>query len=349
MKSVSNCKSKSRNYTISIAKAIGIILMVIGHVYDKESWGIHFIYMFHMPLFFILSGYFFVQPMSRENVFQYCWKRIKGLYIPFLKWTLFFIAIHNLLLQFQIGSDVYDLSMILKYILISALTFVGTEPVLVGFWFLKALFTAAVFYELLSYACIKINVSFYVIPLVVLVLILMQMFFDMHSKTLLGMTLGTLYMFFGTFLKKNLILFTKDIYLIGLCCCLLVFLISRFYTDVYTTEMLQVDKITVLPFVITGFMGGVFVLSLSVFLSDNLHFLLRNFIAYIGNNTLVILALHYPLIQIFNFYCDGSSWISNQMRLLWGGVIGVLFPIIINWIYFFIKTTIISTLKKNER
>lgn len=31
--------AKKRNSMISIAKAIGIILMVIGHVYDKESWG----------------------------------------------------------------------------------------------------------------------------------------------------------------------------------------------------------------------------------------------------------------------------------------------------------------------
>lgn len=285
----------------------------------RSHGGVHFIYMFHMPLFFILSGYFFVQPMSRKNVFQYCWKRIKGLYIPFLKWTLFFILIHNFLLHFQIGSDVYDISMILKCLLKSALTFVGTEPVLVGFWFLKALFTAAVFYELLSYACIKINMSFYVIPLIVLGLILVLMLFDIHSKTLLGMTLGTLYMFFGTFFKKNLIPFTKDIYKYGICCCLLIFFISRIYTDVYTTEMLQVDKVTVLPFVITGFMGGVFILSLSIFFSANLHLSLRNFIAYIGDNTLVILALHYPLIKIFNFYSDGSYWISDQMRLLFGG------------------------------
>lgn len=47
-----------RNKTVSIAKAMAIILMVFGHCSCPESFRIYFC-MFHMPLFFILSGYFF--------------------------------------------------------------------------------------------------------------------------------------------------------------------------------------------------------------------------------------------------------------------------------------------------
>ena len=39
MESTIVVKNKKRDPMISIAKAIGIILMVVGHVYDKESWG----------------------------------------------------------------------------------------------------------------------------------------------------------------------------------------------------------------------------------------------------------------------------------------------------------------------
>ena len=58
-----NCtenKSNKRN-DISIAKAIGIILMVAGHIFiTNETQPLHdFIYSFHMPLFFILSGFCF--------------------------------------------------------------------------------------------------------------------------------------------------------------------------------------------------------------------------------------------------------------------------------------------------
>lgn len=63
--------NKKRNSQISIAKAFGIIFMVIGHVFEKGSIGVHFIYMFHMPLFFILSGYFFKKSDSIHDIIIY--------------------------------------------------------------------------------------------------------------------------------------------------------------------------------------------------------------------------------------------------------------------------------------
>ena len=46
--------ASKRETHIDIAKGIAICLMVYGHV---ETIGMGFIYLFHMPLFFILSGY----------------------------------------------------------------------------------------------------------------------------------------------------------------------------------------------------------------------------------------------------------------------------------------------------
>ena len=44
-----------RDITIDIAKGIGIILVVLGHVITLKSIN-SFIYYFHMPLFFFISG-----------------------------------------------------------------------------------------------------------------------------------------------------------------------------------------------------------------------------------------------------------------------------------------------------
>ena len=46
--------SKRLNY-LDYAKGIGILLVVLGHIYNNNTklW----IYSFHMPLFFIISGY----------------------------------------------------------------------------------------------------------------------------------------------------------------------------------------------------------------------------------------------------------------------------------------------------
>lgn len=48
-----------RNVEFDIIKGIGMILMVMGHTYGPESLIWRIVYPFHMPLFFIVSGYFF--------------------------------------------------------------------------------------------------------------------------------------------------------------------------------------------------------------------------------------------------------------------------------------------------
>ena len=47
-----------RDDKVSIASAIGILLMVAGHS-GMPVAGSHFIVMFHTPLFFIMTGYCF--------------------------------------------------------------------------------------------------------------------------------------------------------------------------------------------------------------------------------------------------------------------------------------------------
>ncbi len=94
-----------RNAVLSIIKGIAIILMVIGHA-EAPAFLNSFIYIFHMPVFFIAAGYFF----SRKNIddpWRFCAKRFKGLYIPFLKWSLMFLVLHNVFFYFGILNEQY--------------------------------------------------------------------------------------------------------------------------------------------------------------------------------------------------------------------------------------------------
>lgn len=94
-----------RNATISICKGIAIILMVIGHAEAPELLT-NFIYTFHMPLFFITAGYFFSRKYV-EAPWLFCSKRFKGLYIPFVKWSLVFLLLHNVWHYFGILNETY--------------------------------------------------------------------------------------------------------------------------------------------------------------------------------------------------------------------------------------------------
>jgi len=94
-----------RDTSISIAKGIAIILMVIAHA-EAPGWLCCFIFEFHMPLFFITAGFFFSTKYLNDEA-TFVKKRIKGLYWPFVKWSVFFLLIHNLMFKVGVLNETY--------------------------------------------------------------------------------------------------------------------------------------------------------------------------------------------------------------------------------------------------
>ena len=71
---------KERNISIDVARGIALLLMVIGHLGIKK-WPIQYIYAFHMPLFFVISG---MTIRRAERLSDYFMKRIKRLIVPYI-------------------------------------------------------------------------------------------------------------------------------------------------------------------------------------------------------------------------------------------------------------------------
>ena len=149
---------RKRNTAISICKGIAIILMVIGHAEAPELIT-NFIYTFHMPLFFITAGYFF----SRSNVdnpWNFCAKRVKGLYLPFLKWSIIFLLLHNL--WFEIGvlneeygnwtggvTHPYTWHQFWQRLVLIVTSMSGYDEFIAGaFWFFRGLMVASILFLL---------------------------------------------------------------------------------------------------------------------------------------------------------------------------------------------------------
>lgn len=76
-----------RDRSIDAAKGIAIILVVLGHVCTGIPWLVKWIYSFHMPLFFMISGYL------REG-------KEYGDFVPFLKKKQYLCFIHIICLLF---------------------------------------------------------------------------------------------------------------------------------------------------------------------------------------------------------------------------------------------------------
>ncbi|HEX5125153.1 MAG TPA: acyltransferase family protein [Rhodocyclaceae bacterium] len=66
------------------AKALGILLVVLGHARGISAWMVDLIFSFHIPLFFFLSG-FLLKPDRLAESMAGCWRRVaKNLLIPYL-------------------------------------------------------------------------------------------------------------------------------------------------------------------------------------------------------------------------------------------------------------------------
>ena len=148
-----------RDDSISIAKAIAILLMVLAHTCFSQYANL-WINMFHMPLFFFFAGYCFKSKyLDIPKVFLQ--KRIEGLYKPFVKWSIVFILLHNVFFHLNLYNDIYgwrgevshlygwqDVAVRIVHV-VTRMT--DNEQLLGGYWFLKAL----LFGSLIGYATIK--------------------------------------------------------------------------------------------------------------------------------------------------------------------------------------------------
>ena len=72
--------STGRKYWIDVLRALGIILVVLGHV-SQEPNTVIFIYAFHMPLFFLLSGFLFNR--HRYDLRTFIIRRSQKLLLPY--------------------------------------------------------------------------------------------------------------------------------------------------------------------------------------------------------------------------------------------------------------------------
>lgn len=141
----------SRIAYIDYAKAIAIILMVLGHCYWKDSvpYLSSAIYSFHMPLFFIMSGYF-IKPLNiQKGLIKYARCYLWPYMVTCLV-TLILIVIVDVIN----GNDLQLQNWLLRSFFASG-SDKGTElfastPIVGPLWFLFALFWSALIYSYLK-------------------------------------------------------------------------------------------------------------------------------------------------------------------------------------------------------
>ncbi|MFH0753766.1 MAG: acyltransferase family protein [Candidatus Omnitrophota bacterium] len=87
-----------KNVVLDIVKGMAILLVVAGHVIQRsmvvegQDYFLNplfkCIYMFHMPVFFFISGFLMAQSLKKRSLAEILKLRAGGLLVPFLSWGL---------------------------------------------------------------------------------------------------------------------------------------------------------------------------------------------------------------------------------------------------------------------
>lgn len=269
----------NRDKTLDIVKGIGIFLVVLGHTSDiLHDW----IYSFHMPLFFMLSGIFH---KNGKNYKEFLKKKIKNIIIPY-----FIFGILLLLFWFFIGRFFGEsairktplINCLIGFLYSNEISGISSMEFAPYIWFLTCLFIIQnLFYFILKF---KINKKNFIVVGVVFIIIseILEIFVKIPLPWNFGRALKDIFFygigyFYADYLKEKICL-KKDL-LLG---TILFFSNIVVYFLLNNKNYLSEEVM----YVIGGVLGSVATIKIFRCMKSN------KILEFLGENTLVIFAFH---------------------------------------------------------
>ena len=308
-----------RNITIDIAKSIGILLMIVGHCWEIPYMPYrHIIFTFHMPLFFIISGYFFKNKDVKVSLVN----DAKHLLIPYFVTSLSIILI--LLIRAVFDDDYTQFIYYLKATFLGSgskhpCIFFSNIPNIGALWFFPALYICKNVYNILPINK-KIRLIYSFIIYMCAYLLGRYVLFIPFS-VLSGLSAIIFYAIGDNLKECNRI--SKYYWIIGIICWILSFKYSRIslvqpIMDLYIIDIIGATTASILIYIISKKLTGLNYLS--------------KFLFWVGKNSMYILCFH-----LIDLNIGISSLICNNNNV----ILSLLpFPLISTYLFEKIKTQI---------
>lgn len=305
--------------TFDILKGIGIILMIIGHATGKIPYLRDFIFSFHMPLFFLVSGYFF-KPSGWKELLV---KNSKRLLVPYL-FTALLIMVHMLLYHWYHNGDVMNVLITrLRAIVLGSGTpkVLGWGPAIGALWFLLAMFWS---YLLLNLA-LRTRFPF------LFCLGLAALSFSLHGVVFLPLSIqpgfsATLFLFIGYQIRQSGILdriwenvqLHHSSFLSGKWTWT-VLLFALWFTAFQKGKLeMSCDYYRLWYFDMIGAVAACWFVYLLARYIDHSMPRIKRFFRFFGRYSLVVLCFHQYETTNFPWgYFTISSWGDYRLPLLW--------------------------------
>lgn len=286
--------NENRNNSISIAKGIGIILMVLGHTHFSK-YGNAWVSMVHMPLFFFFSGYCFKEKYIGD-FYTFFLKRVKGLYLPAVKWGLLFLVLHNVFFHLNLYDESTSYIYSGKVFITKACYIVATmthfEQLLGGYWFMRSLFWCSI-------------IGFFVIKYIpqrygIVALLLISVFLLVINKNVPYFSIGaremiaSLIFVCGYRYRKSNYKLELSWYIYPIAIVIVTIGSFFWWASMGWFQSMTWWKVT--PWVITAFFGIIAIYALSIKINNSKR--LSPVFTFIGEHTLGILTWHLLLFKL---------------------------------------------------
>ena len=298
---------KERDATFDILKGLGMVGVICGHFSNKTM---PFVYTFHMPLFFLVAGYFF----TARGFLTTLKKDISRLVVPFMLTCLVLIVLGAMeaiakgdsvmrAIIGGIGSMIFPNGM--EHPAVTGITGFSIGGLIL--WFLLALFWCKTVYNLLSK-----YLSTNALLIVSLGVSLAAIYIDTEvMKMPLGILPGlgaVIFFAIGKFIKENREKNGKML-AIFLGICLVIWLRFIIFEHEKNIEMYH-NEYNFYPHDVVAAIGGTFAMwLLSKFALKRVSFV-GDFLTFFGANSLLIICLHtidhdHSLLRVFGIRAGG--------------------------------------------
>lgn len=300
---------KKRILWADYAKFIAIYLVVLGHTNLPSGNFRNFIYLFHLPLFFLISGYF--DNSLKHSFKSYLFRNIKLLIIPYICFNIINIPISwtSIYLHPELypGIDSFGklllcplYGMILGDDRVTSCSYLPCGPL----WFLVALFIIKTCFYLFNRFALLLKNKFvetsYWSFLLLLFVLLFWVFRNLpHLYSLDSAFLSMPFYMLGFLMKKVYfpIQFKKKTVSYIICIFIFIYIFCFGLTNGRVDIDAGIYGNNLIMFYLSGLLGSYLILIVCGLFTRPV-----KFVQYIGANTIIVLGVHIITIRIVKFF-----------------------------------------------
>lgn len=282
---------RTRNKWIDVAKGMTIVLVVMGHAAIPAPIS-RLIYAFHMPLFFIASGW--TTNWNKYSVGEYCIRKTKTLLLPFFIYSAVVLTVKKMALG---GED----------IVIAWLT-KGWQGY--ALWFIPVLFVALLFVRLV-YTIKRKTLQMLIIVAVLILGVALKCFRISMPWHMSSVPYASFLIVIGTEMKRYQCYIDKPRWYL----CVIGLVVTSMISHFWKLDMAWNNILPVLPLTVGALAGTTMMFTLSSMLVMYIP-KMATIIQAIGCETFVIVAFSQIIVILCNTYLTCNSILKYLMLIV---------------------------------